>query len=544
MEKPLPVNVTASKDHMNQPIDEVLRQWDVARAAFSSSLQTYLDAFSHFEILCSRFFDSKELGVSQPNVRTTLDEETLSLVAHERSIISTKSKLLRLKNSFTSISPIVALPTEVLARIFTLAVDSYRTYDIGRRCEDRLVSQVNTISSVCSYWRCIALGTGRIWSLIDFGRLRYADQVYLWLERAGEYPLDVVNMIHFDLPHVDQNGDPTSSLILHRIKYLRSFLRSHELPTERLISEWCINGAPRTLTTLALAASSRDMAEFPAQGETVNYQRLRELFHSLDTLYLCNIRVNWNYFKCHELVTLSLMHLNIPAVALRHVLVASPSLQSIYLKSLDIEDTPKSADPSLIQLRWLHTLHLEDFSHDTTCRLLGMMAPGSCRLTLKMNHSFTPCPGDAPRQDFIAFCMRTHITKLYCGSRYVLEDAIAAESKIEVLCFEYMTLDNCFYDLIAPPTNNDIGPSSGRSQSPLPLLHSLYIAGAILIHPEGFRRVVTTCSIREIGIGDSCYSQSGDLSGTDDLKTWVGPDINASFVMKKRETGYAPFDGR
>lgn len=422
-----------------------------------------------------------------------------------------------------------------------LVVDTYGSYGADARFKDLLVSRINTISSVCSYWRRIALGTGQLWALIDFVRLRHADHVSLWLKRAGDCPLDIVRT-QFDLPHLDKSSEAAIPSMLSRIKRLRFSLRSEARLPEQWIFNWCTNGVPRTLTTLELCSSNWDAAGFPPQGESLNEQHLKELFYSLDTLYLRSIWVNWGSLRCHNLVNLSLLDLKIAVDSLRDILTTNPKLQYIHLGRLFIDFSQLTAILP-IQLHWLHTLHLERFTHSNSCQLLQMMAPGASKLSLNMDHDFVSIPDDESRRDFIEFCRRSHVTTLRCRSRHVLEDAIFAECKIEVLCVSHLILDNYIYDLIVPPIiNNTVSPSE-PPQPCLSRLHSLYLVGVELGHPERLRHILSAYPIHEIGVDLFCHTEGGRLSRIENLKDWVGPEIDISFVVKEWRS-YAPFDSQ
>ncbi|KAF8594463.1 hypothetical protein BDV93DRAFT_529307, partial [Ceratobasidium sp. AG-I] len=159
MERPLLVNTSSLA---NYQIDDALHQWNVVRATFAVSLRTYLDAFSHFEIVCTQLHESKERDIPRPDVRAAIDDEALILTPQESSIISTRRKLLQLKNISKLTSPIATLPVEVLSRIFIFAVESCRICDAGPHRSALLVHQVNAISSACSSWRRIALSTAQL----------------------------------------------------------------------------------------------------------------------------------------------------------------------------------------------------------------------------------------------------------------------------------------------------------------------------------------------------------------------------------------------
>lgn len=525
--------------HNVQPVHETLPEWNLARANLATSLQTYLSAFSDLVRSCSHSLDSKELDISWPDVRATLDQEIHSLVDHQASIAHTRTKLLGLKSMTTLESPIKKLPAEILARIFISVVSSCRVAEATMSRRDRLVSQVNSISSVCSSWRRIALNTGRLWSYINVRRIGHPNYVNLWVQRAGSCPVDII-----DTASSGRYGS-SSSLVLSRAKCIRSMVSSSPSQLmERWISEWCANGVPHTLTTLALSSEHGKTVGFPAQDDSIDQQRLTELFYSLDTLYLKYIRVDWDSLMCHNLVTLSLLHLSATKDALRHILMANPNLQHIHLESLDIADASTSFSLPLIQLDRLCSLHLDRFEYDVTCQLLAMMAPGSCGFTLKMDNHDTLGPEHVSRREFVAFCKRSQLRELHCRSRDVLQDVIAAGSKLEVLCLESMILNDAVYDLIVPPVGDGTGLPSKHLQTRLPHLHSLYVYNVCLERPEGFRRFVSVCPIREVGLDQSCRAGWDSVYRIEDFKRWVGKGRKIPVVMKRREMGYAPFNNQ
>lgn len=521
----------------NGSIDDALHEWNLARVAFAGALQTYLATFSHFEHVCAKHFESKEHDIARPSMRAAIDDEALSFSTHESSIISTRRRLLRLKNLSKAISPISILPVELLARILTFSVDSCRIRDTRPYRSALVVHQVNTISSVCSYWRRISLNTAQLWSYIDAESLHNVDHLHLWLDRAGSCPLNVANVARFDRPDLDAGRNSSFSLMLPRIEHVRSMiLRSKTPPMELWLSKWYATGVPGTLTALALSTQWQGV-EFPPPGANFNQERLTELFRSLDTLCLHEIEVNWDFLICHNLVTLSLQELSVSANTLRRILTDNPNLQYIHLVYLNITNVPSPSAVLPIQLHWLRTLVLEGSCSDD---LLPMIAPGSCGLLLNLDCFDPVSPSETSRSNFTAFCRRSQLRELHCRSRYRLEDTIAAESKIEVLCFEHMEVDDSIYDIIVPPIDFR---SRSTHQSNLPHLHSLYIIGGGLKDPEGFRRVVSTCPVREIGIDDLVTIGDKSLAEIDDFKAWVGPEIDVSYVVREKEMGYTAFTG-
>lgn len=525
-------------------MDDALRQWNLARTAFAASLHTYLDTFSRFELECNRFFDPNESGAIGPEVRASLDEELLSFATCESSIPPTKTKLLRLRNMTAPISPIRRLPADILAQVFILVVDWRRAYAAGPHERGLSIKQVNSLSSVCSYWRHVALGTGLLWSYLDLDRLHHTGYISLWLDRAGSSHLDVRSMDRFGHPRMDAVHVSKLCLVLPRIKCVRSMvMRSSKKPMERWLSEWRSGGVPRTLTTLALSTSHGGLAVFPTTGVVLDHRPLDELFHSLDTLYLDQIRVNWDSLRCRNLISLSLRQLSITMDNLGQLLAANPNLEYISLWLLDVTYDPTPTTLPLAELPSIHTLRLEGMEYDIICDVLAMIAPGHHGLDLKLGHTSCRDLSDASRQKFVAFCRRSHITTLRGFPSDMMQDLNATGCKIEVLCLENMTLSKYIYDFIVPPANIDAVTSSEHLESCLPHLRSLQIFNSTFTEPEDFRRIISVCSIREIGIDRRCGTYDKRFSEIEDVKEWAGPDMDVSFVFMEN-VKYEPFTGQ
>lgn len=107
----------------------------------------------------------------------------------------------------------------MLARVFTLSVNSYQTYQARHCSKDLSVSQLTAITSVCSYWRQIALDASTLWSYIDCEMLHCLDLASLWLDRARDCPLDIVTR---GPPCRTQFSRSSFESILPRIRCLRS----------------------------------------------------------------------------------------------------------------------------------------------------------------------------------------------------------------------------------------------------------------------------------------------------------------------------------
>lgn len=524
-------------------MDDALCQWRSARAALAASVQTYLDACSSFEATCARFFESRELDITRPDVRQALDEEIPFLALLETSVASARTNLLRLKNISSVISPIARLPTEILARIFALAVTSYRTFRPGARPRDLSVAQLNTIASVCCHWRNAALETATLWSYIDCETLNCLDHARLWLNRAMDCPLDILTTSHLRRTSLDGPRTSTFPHLIPHINNLRSIiLFSDSETTQAWVSEWCRNGATRTLTTLAITNLNRDLAEFPVKAESVPQQCLDELLYSISTIYLTGLRINWDLFTCRNLGTLCLMNTTVAIESLSQVLWANPKLEYIHFSGLSTTKPISTLGLPLIELQSLHTLELENVDFDDICYLLANLMPGSRAFNLKLLSVGNWFSSAMFRYEFLELCRRSNVKTLCCPISEALEHVIDVVPRLEVLAFNRMGLSGSVYDVLLRPASDNTQMLPERANLRLPHLHTLYANECHFIDADGLRRFISTYSIQRIEISEEyCTVGDHEIYNTEDLERWIGLEVNVGYLPADWDLGYAPF---
>lgn len=515
----------------NLPIDEALHQWNTARATLAKAFQAYMDAFSHFESAHARHFESQERRIIRAGIHAAIDEEGLSLASYQDSIAATRARLLQLHDTskpVSAISTISRLSTEVLVHIFTLSVESLRSYYVSIRSRDRSIDQVNAVASVCSYWRSVAISTSSLWSYIDFDRMDHAELVPLWLERARGLPLDIVSQSHLDFP-------PTTHPQIYCVRSM--FLRLESENGEHWVSEWCNNGTPSTLTTLSLVPSGIGMS-FPASDISANRGDLVDLFCSLNTLHLSNVSVNWGLIGCRNLVTLSLTRLAIRMEDIHEILSANPRLQHVHVTNLNIDESFMSTTtvPS-IQLTQLRTLELFCRFSPEWAHILALIIPGSHRLTLLVGPYFYPEVNDMSRNAYVEFCRRSHIERLVCSSLESIEDIATVIPSLEALFFRSMFFSDALYEFLAPTSSSD-GHSPVRRFS---RLRTLRICECHVGDLNNLKRVCLAYNIRNIESNGVVQSTIEMAHTIEDLQSMIGPEINVTVVPGADMLGFTPF---
>lgn len=126
---------------------------------------------------------------------------------------------------------------------------------------------------------------------------------------------------------------------------------------------------------------------------------------------------------------------------------------------------------------------------------------------------------------------------LSCFALEQLSDAIAVIPALEILVLEQLPISEAFCDLIAPPTRDN-------SHSPpqrLPNLNTLYIPECPLKNSDNLRGICSASSIHNLIITEALPPPGGTIPTIQDVKRWVGPEINVSIVPKDWEMEFPPF---
>lgn len=468
---------------------------------------------------------SKEPDITRADIHTAVYEEAASLASYQNLIAATREKLLRLHNAFNLFSGISRLPVEILARIFALSVESFRSYRVKDRSLDRSIGQVNAIAGVCSYWRNVAINTPSLWSYIDFDRMSQAELIPLWLERTRNCPLDIVSQSDIDL----------QPAVHSQIKYVRSiFIRIKNDSGDDWVSEWYNSGAPRTLTSLAIAQAQLHVS-FPARNIAASREHLVDLFHSLSTLHLENVLVNWDLMECRSLVTLSLSWVDITAENIQKILSTNSKLQRIDLTDLNPSESYQTTilAPS-VQLSQLRTLNLYFVYSIEWASILGMIVPGSHGLTLQLR-CYDCDLGKTSNDLYVEFCRRSRIERLSCCSLAYLEDITTVASSLEVLTLRCIDFPKGFYDFF-------VLTSTDETHSPsllFPHLHTLNLISCIFEGLEDLMRICSAYHFHEIGISDVLAFADGSRFSAEEFQDMIGPKTNVNILNKA--TSYSPF---
>ncbi|KAG9106284.1 hypothetical protein FRC07_008888 [Ceratobasidium sp. 392] len=361
------------------------------------------------------------------------------------------------------------LPPELLIYIFTLANDCC-LYDLPlsnnyRRTEPTL------FTSICTYWRQLALDAGALWSHIDLSldqqtKDRSTARALFLRERARGTPL------HLHVCQVkDTDGHDLAAVnrfLLHSANRTRSLDVSLAAPLYELyhttlicVDTGCVSGSMKSwklhnknnFELLGVDTNNRSR-----QDKTPpNYIQDARLL-SLTALDISGVFIEWNSVAYHGLLDLRIEGLpeaKCPTIAqLAAVLEASPRLRILKLADIVIRDG--GSHPTLVRLEYLQKLDLRRLPTSHLCTLLEIIRPGRAELnaSLKLNDELHTIHVAS------AFFQRSNITTLFVDGyscRYYLPHLLRIPPNLQQLVlYSYDITRSEFPDLAETTFQADI----------------------------------------------------------------------------------------
>ncbi|KAF8600120.1 hypothetical protein BDV93DRAFT_608888 [Ceratobasidium sp. AG-I] len=425
-------------------------------------------------------------------------------------------------NMSDHLCPIAQLPAEILMLIFSVFIDSNIRQHKAQPYEP-YINHANIISGVCTHWRSIALGTRPLWSYIDFRRVRDLEHTTVLLDRSRGVPLDAI------IASFTRDSEWSPSSVVHRLRCLKSihYYCSYVKLAEQWLLEWCKNGTPTILTTLILSPWAEGGLVFPSDSKEPPRERLDELLSSVKTVFLRNVGVDWGRVMFRNLATLKLISMSrLPIEPIVNILLASPALECLHLRNLGI-DWGSTTTLQSIPLPWIHTLELSRMRTEAMCLFSAALVPGSRDLTLKMIPPEEDPENPMPefKESLLMLFNRSNIKAFYLDGTTILKWIITATPNLEILVLNDVEIDSNICNAIAPPLDDSIEPLLGFGSTPWPKLHTFHAASCSFTDIAGFKRVLSTCPIRELKIDINRASTEEVHEG---CETWAGLGVNFS----------------
>ncbi|KAF8597756.1 hypothetical protein BDV93DRAFT_527161 [Ceratobasidium sp. AG-I] len=378
--------MTSDSQQLDQPptgFSSVQAKWEAAGARLASAMSEYLSSCLALDHACT----VPRTPLAKLDLAATITQGLESLE---------KSSTLPLATS-----PAYLIPPEILTRIFHLVVDRRETTLPLARAMDRGRDTVERVSSVCSYWRHVALETKHLWSAVYLTRHSSIEQVQRWLERSGNAPLSVMSDVHGPAPW------PFVPVLRPYASHFTTLnLSCSEIDNiHTILNCWLDFGTPGSVTELSIqftrdSSPSLSFAEVERLfgPSTILGERLDEFLRQIRMLRLKDIWLDWDSVAFEGLVELRI-ELGyrygddyITITELSRILSASPELHTLELIGIIIDpgEPGETVPPASIALHDLRTVYLQGLSTHSMDRFLRALAPGSYDIELDITKQNMP----------------------------------------------------------------------------------------------------------------------------------------------------------
>ncbi|KAL5632010.1 hypothetical protein ACGC1H_000137 [Rhizoctonia solani] len=289
-----------------------------------------------------------------------INTELASMPSYEEKVREARLNLTQARNCSSSFVPINLLPSDVLAHIFSMIVDSQPcilTAEYDEVSINRDHAYLDLLMQVCSHWRQIVESHPSLWVHVDFvpdcGDAKLISKAKTHVRRAQGKPLEV---------HIvgTEGAKHDYSSLVELLGSLAGSMKALELiVTEEDIGKFyslvlktlLLKSDPTIFTRFSLRSQRehRDIFITPSKSFAYNHhsenaclsvdislEALERSFAALEALDLCSIFPPWNSKAYHGLVELKLtssmdeLYSRIPEQDLITILKASPGLRILH----------------------------------------------------------------------------------------------------------------------------------------------------------------------------------------------------------------------
>ncbi|KAG8705979.1 hypothetical protein FRC08_001339 [Ceratobasidium sp. 394] len=389
---------------------DAYQSWIAARDTLSRSVEHYVNACS---ALGSSFLHSESLPVAHRGIlhqiASGFDANLPTLTDEKYALQDAHLGLLRSRNSAKHLSPINALPRELLDTILLMASPT---------CA--LVDDFTNLAGVCHLWRELMLNTPSFWShldlLIDIPHIPAAQlkRFRLWSRRSRGASLTLDIVIHIHTAHRDTYLDfdygesriPTVPIIselaailapiANRIEHVE--IELFDTPyagfVQALLGCVVLTCETKRINTLSLlfrpgrTFDSEPLQIFPWDANATDAagycseSDIERLLHSIGALnldYVCVPEFNMAPARLHEL---SLTDTQATLSSFVGILKSCPSLKSLSLIGVTIIGTATGESVHLPHLQTLELLPGDKLGY--LGPLLSLLVPGDVPLDVHM----------------------------------------------------------------------------------------------------------------------------------------------------------------
>ncbi|KAF8601487.1 hypothetical protein BDV93DRAFT_608025 [Ceratobasidium sp. AG-I] len=499
---------------------DALQIWVDARAHLSKAIRAYISAAEFLELTCTAFATT-----SLPEVLNVVNDNLNSMERDERDLRETQAGLKKKRNLY--ISPIYALPSELLATIFTAATAPHSPYGSSKDYVKK------SLSRVCSLRRQVALDVCPVWNQLSLyleseegsvDKLGYTE-IELHSATGGAIQasadLSVDNVLYY------QAVLDTIAPYIKRLSRFR-FLGENLEQFQPLLNLWLEKGVPESLTSLVLI-SKQAAPVFPETSSNLN-NRLAQYIRHVEVLELFSVGLDWSTVAFDRIESLLLEDLPSTCcptlMQLAQILSTCRTLRTISLERIQISTPLDMIATQPVELENLEYLLLKEVDIP---KLLSIISSGRKELklilggvtndtdTLETSGSFSR------RANIETLTLTLPETRSNTALAQLLYFSICSIPSLEDLVLEDMVLRNCELNALVghPLTRN----AQNLSSVPIvatnkPSAIDSFVLRFCVIHatPAVFHQAVSALSWDRLNLSGCSHSFTAQGEGDSTTK--------------------------
>ncbi|KAG8787828.1 hypothetical protein FRC12_015218 [Ceratobasidium sp. 428] len=498
--RPNPPPNRSAEPHVHE-----LRQLGDARRQLSCAIQPYLEACTALEAAGSASSLSTSFANWPDRFFQSIVTETCELATLKQNLHTAGPILLRMRNQSRKLTPISALPLEILATIFSMADDNCLRSCFSLHSSNSEPEEP-AFASVCIQWRKIYHRWHPTASHLDL--VAYDSVSSRYYARAevlvGRSPNAALHLVIQDTKCDDE---PTTSHASKLVQFLKPLMpRVHAVDLtlransqfllDSLLACWVMYGSSSSLKCLKIWNRSRLEAQIRAPAQTaleeqISTEQLNNFFEPIQTLVLVNCYASPGSGVYKELAHLRLAGLHESSTPLNifEIITASPCLRSLAINNNVFLEPDEPA--------WVDSLEVLSLMQS---RVQGGLKNFLPWLNSKSN-SISVIMQIVKDPNFVLesqdFFRRSSVTRLYAYS-----DEGRGITEVAQLCptanLQELILERCNIRIDQQEASLTIMVDNHRyTRTPWPRLHTLYLI-TCMVELESFQQLLALHPIRRL----------------------------------------------
>ncbi|KAF8606148.1 hypothetical protein BDV93DRAFT_506250 [Ceratobasidium sp. AG-I] len=501
-------------------LEDHLARISFASKTLATAIQEYSATLSALETEVKLYYKSGLLKdrLMLRDLASLIDGPLETIASHTSHLRFVQTSLRKTKNDLT---PVNSLHPELMARIFSITpghgtsipnIDVFGSYpadsfDLGMSAKRASLRRMVTFSSVCRYWRRIAISTGTLWSYTPIYLAGNAaqlslDSAHVWLDRARTTPLDI-----FFIAQGFAKTPPSRAMLENALplplasKQIRTLSLSLVTTTylDMLLNKCFQNNVSTTLTKLHVDVYNSGDIPSTVQEWLSRCQELQVLQLNIDALTSDRFPM---LPKLVELKLFSHTSASLTTERLAALFHACPSLQRLMLSDVDlVNSVGHSLAP--VPFSFLNTLVLQSTD---LASVISLISSKSASLSLSIVTDERGLVSETLAVHIRDFCRRSTTTALHLDAEDIewndMHKMLRLFPDLLTLSLRNMILDNPVVGALRGTSELDADEEA--TPPTFPTLHAIWLAECQIDGEKPLRSLVSLRPLKQLKLS-GCY---------------------------------------